>query len=208
MNQLESSKDKIKKICDVLKNETLDPARLEAQDILKRADDKSHEIVRAAETKAKELIAAAKNKMEEERKVFEASLVAASRQSMESLRQSIEEKLFESELVAWIEKETVDPKLGADLIKALVSAIEKEGTSADFSAYISKSISKDKVNAALGSQILEKLKEKEVVVADFVGGVQVKLHNRRLTLDISEEALRELLSRYLRKDFRNLLFQL
>lgn len=206
MEDLETGRDKIQKICDILKNETLEPAKQQAQGIIEEAEVQAHTMIRAAEKKVTEMIQSAQEQIEKERKLFQGQLTEALRQALEVLRQDIEQKLFNTELVAWVDKQTQDPKVGEKLITALVSAIEKEGTSADFSAYIPQSVPAEKVNALLAKQILSKLREKGVQVGDFKGGVQIKLHDRKLTLDLGDGAIVDLLARYLRKDFRELLF--
>lgn len=207
MENLDTGKDKIKKICEILKNETLQPAKEEAKKILEVAEQEARNIIRDAESKAENMVLAAKAKMSKERELFESSLRQACRQGVESLRQDIENKLFNSELSAWVAKQTVDPQVGAQLINALVTAIEKEGSSADFSAYVPSQVPCEKVNALLMRQVLEKLREKSVVVGEFMGGVQLKLRDHQLTLDLSDEALKELIGQYIRKDFRELLFE-
>ncbi|MCP5469244.1 MAG: V-type ATP synthase subunit E [Chlamydiales bacterium] len=207
MNQLETGKDKIKKICDQLRAETLDPAKEEAQAIIQKAEEKSRSIIHDAEERAKALIQKAHDQLVQERKVFETSLAAACKQGVEALRQDIESKLFSDELAAWVQKQTVDPKLQAELLSALISAVQKEGTSADFAGFIGTAVPKEALMAALGQQVLDKLQGKEVKVADFIGGVQLKLRDRRMILDISDEALKDLIGKYIRKDFRPLLFK-
>jgi V/A-type H+-transporting ATPase subunit E len=88
----------------------------------------------------------------------------------------------------------------------MIQAIEKDGISTDFSALIPKVASVQELNALLGKSVLERLKEGSVVVGDFAGGAKLKLHDKKMTIDISDSALKELFSRYLRKDFRKLLF--
>ncbi len=207
MNNLETGKDKIKKICDILKNESLQPAKKEAQQILEVAQQEAGQIIKEAETKALEFSEQARAKMEQEKQLFKSSMEAACRKGLEALRQDIESRLFNQELANWVEKQTCDPEVGAKLITALVEAIEKEGISVDFSALIPPHVPAEKVNALLSKAILEKLREKSVTVGDFIGGVQLKLHDRKLTLDLSDQALKELIGSYVRKDFRELLFQ-
>lgn len=207
MENLETGKDKIKKICDILKEETLQPAKKEAQQILEVAGQEAHQIIRDAETKAEHILNEAKAKMEKEKELFRNSMKQASRQGIETLKQEIENKLFNTELENWLQKNTADPEVGAKLITVLVQAVEKEGVSVDFSALIPAQVPADKVNALLAKEIVEKLKEKSVTVGDFIGGVQLKLHDRKLTLDLSDQALKELIGHYIRKDFRELLFQ-
>lgn len=207
MDNLETGKDKIKKICDLLKNETIEPAKEEAQQILEIAKQEAHQIIKDAEAKAEDILQRTQEKIEKEKGLFETALKDACRLGIEFLRQEIEKKLFNDSLVEWVDKQTIDPEIGAKLINALVEAIEKEGTSAQFSAIIPAKVPADQVNAKLVSQVLQKLREKSVVVGNFNGGVQLKLHDRKLTLDLSDQALKELLSQYIRKDFRKILFQ-
>lgn len=206
MDQPESGKDKIRAICNLIRNETLEPAQAEAQRIIAEAENRARALLHDAEMKAARLIQQAQEKMEKERALFNSSLVAATRQALEALRQDISTKLFNSEFTQWIEQQSRDPKIAALLISTLVQAIEKEGTNVDFSAYIPKTLSPASVNAELGTSLAQKMREKGVVVGDFLGGVKLKLHDKQLTLDLSESALRELFARYMRKDFRSLLF--
>ena len=75
------------------------------------------------------------------------------------------------------------------------------------SAIIPQSVSAKEVNRFLGEGILNRLKEKSVELGEFAGGAQVKLHDKKMTIDITDKSLMELLSGYVRKDFRKLLFK-
>lgn len=207
MENLDTGKDKIKKICEVLKNETLLPAKEEAQKILETAELEARNIIHDAEKKSEAILYDAKTRIAKERELFELSLKQACGQGMEALRQDIEKKLFNAEITDWLGKKTFNANLVAKLIDALVSAIEKEGTSVDFSAIIPQHISVEQVNALLLKGVLEKLREKSVIVGDFLGGVQLKLHDKKFTLDLSDQALKELMEQYIRKDFRKILFE-
>ncbi len=207
MENLETGKDKIKKICEILKEETLQPAKEEAQKIIEMAEQEARNLIREAEVKAEEVAHQSKTRLAKERELFDASLKQAARQGIETLRQEIENRLFNSALLDWLGQQSPDPKLLAKLIDAIVKAIEKEGTSADFSALIPPQIPSEKVNALLVKDVIEKLREKSVVVGNQAAGIELKLHDRKLTLDLSDEALKELIGQYVRKDFRELLFQ-
>ena len=207
MENLETGKEKIKQICEILKNETLEPAKEEARTIIANAEHQARQIIRQAEEKGDQLLKQTKQDIEKQKMVFESSLRQSCLQGIETLRQEIETSLFNQEVVEWIDQQTVDPKLGAKLITALIEAIEKEGTSTDFSALIGEKMSKEEINALLAKRILHKIREKTVTIGGFIGGVQLKLHDRKLTLDLSDEAIKELIAKYIRKDFRNLLFQ-
>ena len=52
MKSLEKGEEKIQKICDVLRRETLEPAQLEAEGVIEQAKEKAAGIVREAEQNA------------------------------------------------------------------------------------------------------------------------------------------------------------
>lgn len=206
MKTLEQGKQKIQKICDVIKEETLEPARKEAATIISQAEERARTIIEEAEKQAERTQGEVRQTLEQERHIFQSSLVQASRQTITMLKQEIENKLFNSTIKELVENHPDDSKLAAKLVEAIVKAIDKEGISTDLSAAVSKSLPAKEVNALLSEQILAKLKEKSVVLGDFASGVQVKLHDKRMTLDISDKVLTELLANYVRKDFRKWIF--
>ncbi len=206
MKTLEKDQDKIQKISNKLRHEILEPAQEEARKIIEEARKKAAHIQSEAEKQAEELIQAGRKAIEQERNVFHSSLQQAAKQVMEALRQSIEHSLFNEELHKILTHSTANPKVIANLITAIVEAIEKEGVSVDLSAVIPKAVSVKEVNDFLIDSILKKLKEHSVILGDFAGGAKIKLINKNLTIDISEETLMDLISRYIRKDFRKLIF--
>jgi V/A-type H+/Na+-transporting ATPase subunit E len=206
MKGLETGKDKVKKICDLLKRETLEPAQIEAQDILEAAKLRSEEIIAEAHRKAEEMHQAAHQEIQQQRTVFQASLAQACRQTLDSLKEKIEQKLFNPELVSLLSKPLQDPKVIARLIEVIVTAIEKEGTHSNLSASISSAVSAREVNTILAAKILEKLKEKSVLLTSIGGGVEVKIVDQNMTIDLSDTAFKELVANYIRKDFRDLIF--
>lgn len=207
MAVLATEKDKLKQICDIIKNETLQPAKEEAQQILEVAGQEAQRIIHEAETEAELLVNNAKARIAHEKELFQSAMKQAARQGIEALKQDIEQRLFNQELNAWLGRHLAEPDVAARLITTLVTAIEKEGIGASFTAFISSQLSKDQVNALLLHEIVDKLKEQSVVVGSFIGGIQLKLHDQNLTLDMSDQAIKELLTRYLLKEFRELLFQ-
>jgi len=206
MKGLDAGRDKVKKICDILKKETLEPAKKEAQDILVQAEAKAKEIVEETEKKCLQIQEEFRREMERQREIFHASLKQASRQAVELLKQGIEEKFFHPELMQLLTKPLQEPKVVAQLVETVVRAIEKEGIETNLSVYIPAHVSAGAINTLLGQKILEKLKEKTVMLGVFGGGIQVKLHDAHITLDISVDALKELLAGWVRKDFREFFF--
>jgi len=206
MKGLETGKDKVKKICDLLKRETLEPAQIEAQEILETARLRSEEIIAEAHRKAEALHQVAHQEIQQQKAVFQASLSQACRQTLDSLKEKIEQKLFNPELSSLFGKPLQDPIIGAKLIEVVVQALEKEGIDANLSASISSAVSAREVNSALTSKILDRLKEKGVLLSSIGGGVEVKINDQNMTIDLSDTAFKELVANYIRKDFRDLIF--
>lgn len=206
MKSLEKGQDKIQKISEQLRFEILEPAQEEAKKLIEEARKKASHIILEAEKQAEELIHAGRKAIEQERNVFHSSLEQSSKQVMEALRQSIEKRLFNDALYKNLRPVVTNPHVIADLISAFIKAIAKYGASADLSAVIAESVSVKEVNELLTDDILKCLKEQSVVLGDFPGGVRIKFIDKNLTVDISEETLVDLLARYVRKDFRKLIF--
>jgi V/A-type H+-transporting ATPase subunit E len=206
MRSLEKGQDKIQKICDKLRHETLEPAEEEAQRILEEAKKKAEHIKAEAERHAEQLLKQARGQIEQERNVFHSALQQAAKQTVEGLRQEIEHKLFNEELQNILEKQLADPKIVAELINGIVKAIEKEGLNTDLSAVIPRLVSVDDVTALLLENVRKRLKSRPLEIGSFAGGAQVKLIGKKMTIDLTEQSLKELLANYMRKDFRKLIF--
>lgn len=206
MKTLDKQQDKIREICDVLRKQTLEPAQDEAKRIIEEAQSKAELIVREAEEHVEGLLAEARKTIERERNVFHSSLSQASKQSIEALKQSIENELFNPELHKIVNQQTSEPNAVAQIISGIVKAIDKEGIGADLTAYIPSTVSPQQVNALLTKEILNKLKDKSVTLGNFSGGGKVRIEGKNITLELSNEEIEDLLKRYVRKDFRSLLF--
>ena len=206
MKRLETGKEKIQKICDVLKKETLEPAKQEAREIIENAHLQASEIVKEAKKKGEALIQSAEREMEEKKKIFNASLQLACRQGIELLKQKVERELFDKQLTEAVVKEMGDPKVIAALIQSFMRSMEEKGVEEEFIASIPKGMTPRSINALLGSQVLERLHKQTVVVGDFEGGAQISLKGKQITIDISDAAVRELIAQFIRRDFREMIF--
>lgn len=206
MKTLKGGHEKIQEICDLLKKETLEPAKLEAQNLIRLAEVKGEEIVQDAEVQGNLLLEQARESLRKERVVFETALVQAASQAKEALKQEIEEKLFSKELRSLISQQMSSPNIVAKLLEALVKALEKEGLAAKMTAIIPQTVDKDEVNSKLIGSTLDKLNGKSVTVGSFKGGAKIKVEGTQVTIDLSDEAVTEMLIPYLRQDFRKKLF--
>ena len=206
MKGLETGKDKVKKICEVLRKETLEPAKHEADEIVEHARRLAAEMIADAKGEAEKIVESSRKEVERQKTIFQASLSQACRQTIESLKEQIEKKLFSPELSHLISKPMQEPKVIAKLIEAVIQALGKEGISADLSVFIPAAVPAREITELLSAKILARLSEKGVLLSPIGGGIEVKLVKENLTLDLSDAAIKELLANYIRKDFRDLLF--
>jgi V/A-type H+/Na+-transporting ATPase subunit E len=202
-----TGKDKIQKICDILKKETLDPAKQQAKEIVENANMQASEIINQAKKDAQKLIEQAKKNIEQENKIFESSLSLAAKQPIEALKQSIEKNLFDPALKEVIIQNAKDASTIAKIINAIVKAVEKGGIDSEISVYVAKDVSPKEIVLLLLPEVAKKLKEKDIILSDIVGGVKVKLKDMQLTLDLSSDTIKDLLANYIRKDLRDLIFK-
>lgn len=206
MKSVDTGKEKVKKICEVLRKETLDPAKKEGDQIVAKARADAKKIIEDAKGEASKVHAEAKKRIEEERNVFQASINLAAKKSIDTLKQDIEKKLFNPELAQLVAEKVKDPKVIAGLIGAIVSGIEKEGIGGDLRAIVSSAVGVDAINKELTKGIIEKLKSKSVEIGEIKGGAQVKVVGQNLTIDMSDQALQTLLASFVRDDFRSVIF--
>jgi len=207
MTTLQKGKDKIKEICNRIKKEALSPAMIEAEKLISDAKEQALKITEQAKDEASNLIKDAKQVIERERSVFESSMRQGAQQGLESLRQEIEHKLFNQEIKNTLDLEMGNPEMIANLLTAMVKAIDSKGVKADLYAVIGKTLNKSDMIAHLGAQVVQTLTTEKISVGNFSGGAQLQVKKQQFTLDMSDQALKEMLSQYLRKDFREWLFQ-
>ncbi len=206
MKSLETGKDKIQKICDALRKETLEPAKQEAREIIENAHMQAAQIIAEAQKQREALFEEAKDEMDERKRVFQASLNLACRQGIEQLKQTIEKELFNRELDHLVVHEMSDPKVVAQLLNGFLRILEEKGIEEDFVVSVPRNISPRSISEQLLSKVLQRLEKGSLTVGDFAGGVQIQLKGKQITIDISDVVVRELIARYIRRDLRDLVF--
>lgn len=206
MKTLDTENEKIHRICEILKKDTLEPAEKKAALLLEEAEKKAELILRKAEKQAEEIVQNAKTAVALEKQVFKSSLAQGVKQSLETLKQEIENNLFHPHLDRLIESQLKNPTCIAEIIEALIQAIKKEGISSSLIAYIPAHLTKDQVNHLLLAETIKELKNESVEIGDFNGGAKVKLVDKNMTLEMTMSAMKELMSRFIRTDFRKYFF--
>lgn len=206
MDNADLGNDKIQQICEALRKQTLEPAKQQANEIIENAKIEAENIKARAQKEAKDLLSIAQKEIEQKKKLCASSINSASRQVIDKLKQELEQHFFKTNLKDLLDKELAKPTVIAELITAIIHAIEKEGIDSDLAVYVPKQVGVEKINNLLAQDILKKLKEKKVIEKEFSGGAQVKLLDKEITLDVSDEALTDLIANFLRKDFREMIF--
>lgn len=206
MQGTETGRDKVKKICDVLRKETLEPAQAQAEQIVASAEKRAEEIVALAEKEALRVKQEAIQEIGKEKNVFHASMGQACKQAIAKLKQDIEEKLLDQQLFALATKKMQDSHVLAELLSAVIKAVEKEGVDGSLSAYIPAQVPARAVNELLAQSTLARLKEKSVLIGLSTGGIELVLRDNKVTIDLTDKAIKELVASYIRKDFREMVF--
>lgn len=206
MKQLKTGQEKIQEICTILRKETLEPAQKDAEQIIEEAKKRADEILQEAQKKAEARMEETRRSIAQEHNVFRSSLEQAGKQALEAIKQSIENKLFNERLHQLIAQQTSDPQVIATLITAMTKAIEKEGLSGDLTAVIPEKVPAKEVARFLAEDLLNQLTKGFISVGDFAGGAKIRLDGHRLTFDLSNKEIEDLVRRYVRKDFRKFIF--
>ena len=206
MKLLDNEEDKVKKICEVLKRETLEPAKKEADAIISKAKEEAEKIVNLAKREAQKTREESEKKNREKQNIFESSLNLACKKTLATLKEEIEKKLLNPGVEKWVDEKTRDPQLLAKLISAIVTAVENEGIEADLKALIPHSVSPQEVNRELMRSLLARLKEGSVEIGDFEGGVELKIVDQNITIDMTNHAMKSLVASFVRDDFRSVIF--
>ena len=206
MKETEVGSEKVKKICEVLRKETLEPAKRQAEEIVLEAEKRAEALLEEAKKNIERMHIEAREEIDRRKNIFQSSLHQACKQTLDTLKQSIEEKLLNQQLAKIITQNTVSTEVITQLISSVIKAIEKEGIDAQVSAYIPAAVSVSAVNGLLGKTFLDRLKEKSVLIGPMSGGIEIKLHDNAISIDISDVVLKELVASYIRKDFRDMFF--
>lgn len=203
---LETADNKVKEICEMLRKETLEPAQNQAKKIIEEAEKKAEELIR----KAKEEIVLLKEKnkleLEKELRVHEGSIQLAIRQGISTLRQGVE-NIFAKDLDKEIEVVMGKEDVVANAISVLLTLIEKEGLGANLSLLLPKHVDVSAICNKLKHDFVEKVKKSAVLLDDIKGGVEVKLKDKKMSIELTDAAIKELLASYVIPELKEIIFE-
>jgi V/A-type H+/Na+-transporting ATPase subunit E len=206
MDTHSTSDERLAAICQMIRNETLDPAMKEAEHIKQVAEREAARIRSEARLQADQMLHEARIQIKEEKEAFEASLQQSSQQLLGLLKEQIERDLFNPGLDHYLSDEFKDTAKIGTLLNLILEELNKEGLSGDLAVYLGKAINKEEVARHILKEALQTLSTKALQFGNFSSGVVVKVQNQHLSIEITPDAIREMLIPFLRPDFRRFLF--
>lgn len=208
VSEKEKASDKVKTICRLITEETLTPARKEAQDTINLAKSEAAALIEQAKQEAALIQERCDREVEHKLSVMQASLDMAVKQSILFLKQEVTEHFFSKELHHMLTKEMGNDEWIAKLLNALVTALEKEGIQSEFHVVLPKTATRERILQSLTKAVANRLIESGdhgIVVGNLVG-VEVKLVKENFTLSVTEEALHQIIAKYVHRDLREKIF--
>lgn len=205
MKHLDTGSEKIKKICDAIRHETLEPAKQQARAIVEQASDQAASIIQDARNQADAILENAKKQYEKEKQIFEASMVHSSKLFKEKLKQEIESMFLSPALEKVTASIFNDPKMTAQVVNAIVEGWNKQSVGGDLVAIISQGINKEEFAKSLSSDVKSRMMKIEA--QGTIPGVTLKSQGENLRIEISQSQLTDALMNSLRHDFRKFFYQ-
>lgn len=201
---------KIQKLCTQLKDRTLQPALEEAKRVKEEAKVFADGLLQQAHKQKDEIIASAQKEIDMRQKVFCSALESAKNQAVSTLQQEIEKAVFHPEISSLLGEKLEDPEIIKQAIEVLIASSEEsetlKGDKGKNTLMLSKGLSKEVVAKAVSKKVLERLSGKVIQLKEIKGGAMLKIENKNMVLDLSDQAIEQLLFNYMRKEFRDLIF--
>lgn len=204
---LESGEDRVKELCEILRAETIQPAKEEAARIISEAKKEAEAIVAKSNEDAEEIMQNLKKELEKMQSVSEASLELAIKQSLSRLKQSVAE-LFTEELFNLADATMNDTDILAKVVNALVTAVEKDGLNTDLKLVIATNVSKDELIGKLADHVRKKIAKESVEIGNFKAGCVLKLVDKKMAIEMTSKAIVELILAYISDDLSEKLAKL
>jgi V/A-type H+-transporting ATPase subunit E len=207
MNQKVSGEERLAAICQALRQETLSPAQQEAEALILTAKREAELIIEQSKKEIDSLKKMAKREIEKEKDLFHSSLKHASRQIVDSLKEQIETILFQKGIDCLVKEQLQSTEQLSSLMAALIDMVQKEGLNGSPEIWLGKAIDKKSYLAALTKHVLAKPLEETIQVGSFNQGFKLIIQGQHMSIEVTEESVRELLTSLLKRDFRKYLFQ-
>jgi len=205
MKHLDTGSDKIKKICDAIRYETLEPAKQQAKLIIEQATDQAASIIQEARVQAETILENAKKLHEKEQNIFESSLAHAAKIFKEKLKLEIENHFLSPSLSQISSTLFHKDQLCAQLVSAFIEGLKNKSLNGDLSLIISEGLNKEEFVKAISSNIKNLISS--VQTSHIAPGVSIRSEKDNLRIDLSEKQINQALLDSMRADFRKYFFE-
>jgi len=206
MQQHASGDERLAAICQVVRNETLDPALKEAEEIRIEAEREASTIKENARKEAEHILHEARKERETQQASFSSALEQATRQALDVIRQQIEQELFSPQLTALLEEEFSNEKKSAQLLDLIIENLQKEGLEGNLGVWLGNRLAKERIAKEIAKSSLKAIPKDGISVSDHSYGLIVKVVDKHISIEITPESIRDLIAGFLRSEFRSLLY--
>lgn len=202
----QTSSKAVERICKVLKSETIDPAKKEANEILNQAKMRAEEIIETAEKQAKEIINDSEQKVIDQRKIFVDEIKHIAKETIRKLHDEVLQ-LFSKDFKQRIADSANNPNYIAKAIESILDALKKEGINANMEAYVSKHVAVESVAKELAVDVVKQLDDGKLLkVGDHAGGCSILIKDEQLSISLTEVQLNDILKDQVQHELETLLF--
>ncbi len=200
-----SFENRMQDISDYLKTRVIDPAEAEKDRILEEAQAEKKKILDEARNEAETIVQDAKKQAEQEKASLESALRIAARQAVDSLKIALENEVLKKSIEEPTSNVLSSEEAVKESLKEIIDIYLNKGTES-VELVLSDGL-KQKLSDYVKSEISSNASQVITVSDDTVpAGFSVKLSDKQLVYDFSQESLVQLLSQYLRPELREYLF--
>lgn len=199
--------DKIQKIAEHIRSNVLDPVQKEKEQILQEAIQEKARIISEARKEAADLLEEVTAQCKAMNNSVHTALRTAAKQAVPVLKYAIENEVFKQ----IIEEPTKELLNEPDILKKIIMEITRSYIENNFSGDIEVLVSKEnreKLKHYIQKDASKKIKGGLSLSEESgISGCKVIFKEQRIMLDFSDEAVTELLSKYVRAELRSFLFK-
>ena len=200
----------VQELIDKLKNQGVSEGQRQAEEIIKEAMSKASRILSKAQAEADKLLAEGRSKLEVERKSSHEAIKTAFRDTELALRSKVREA-FSAHLKRLVSLELTDKEFIKQLVLAIVGAKASEIAQVpNVEILLPAKIFGEEGKKRLQHLVLgitEDMLRQGVELKstlDVKGGIKVRLTGKDIELDLTDEALTDLLLKYLLPRYREI----
>jgi vacuolar-type H+-ATPase subunit E/Vma4 len=198
-----TSSNKVKEISEILYKETILPAKEEAERIIDAARSHAAEIIHEARSSAKNIREKTASEMEDERKVYDSSIMLAVKQSVATLKGEVM-TIFSKDLKSGFEKALKDEEVLKDFLKVIVDGINKEGIRSDLKLFVAKEVDFDALSKSVISSVQGKLEKGGEILPS---GIALLIEDKKFTLKTTPETCMKIVSDHLSEVLKEKMFK-